>query len=321
MIAVFLMSLPLAPSSPAGEVAPVRLTLQPMTASKPVMKYLLLPEVRELTPGNPVQWYLRSFAEQRGFFFQKESVEWRAKYRSMPLAELRALKLQTYGGSALTQADWGARLDTPDWTVLDRVKTEGTALTQPELEPLWVLATSLQVRFRIEVAEAQFEEAIRSAKTMFALARHLGECPTMAANLLGVSVANLVLDTLEEMIGQPGCPNLYWAFTDLPCPLVDLRKGVQADRVMAAKELEDLQSDVAMTEGELEDLVGRLSGRTGIVREQSGRPLRGLRARLAERLKETGRVGAARARLLNGIPAGGLREKVLALRVMAFPLN
>ena len=36
---------------------------------------------------------------------------------------------------------------------------------------------------------------------------------------------------------QPGCPNLYWALTDLPCPLVDLRKGVQGDRTVVAAEL------------------------------------------------------------------------------------
>ena len=29
---------------------------------------------------------------------------------------------------------------------------------------------------------------------------------------------------------QPKCPNLYWALTDLPSPLVDLRKGVQGEQ-------------------------------------------------------------------------------------------
>ncbi|HZT80178.1 MAG TPA: hypothetical protein VFA26_08150, partial [Gemmataceae bacterium] len=36
----------------------------------------------------------------------------------------------------------------------------------------------------------------------------------------------------EEMIGQPGSPNLYWALTDLPHPLLDLRKGIQGERLM-----------------------------------------------------------------------------------------
>src|SRR5262245_20898735 len=193
MMSVFLVTLPLAapfPDNVAGEPAP-RLSVRPMAAPKPALKYQLLPEVRELTPGNPVQWYMRCFAEQRYFFFHKEAVAQRARYRSTPLAELPVGELRHYGGSALTQADWGARLDTPDWGVLDRVQTEGIGLRQPELEPLWILATALQVRFRAEIAGGHFDDAVRTAKTMFALARHLSECPTSAANLLGVRVAQL----------------------------------------------------------------------------------------------------------------------------------
>src|SRR5438477_12248716 len=118
LAAVALAALPL--GSQAGETA-VRLSVRPMAAPKPALKYQLLPEVRELKPGNPVQWYVRCFAEQRNFFFGKEATADRARYRTMPLAELRKQNLRDYGGHALTQADWGARLDTPDWQALDRV--------------------------------------------------------------------------------------------------------------------------------------------------------------------------------------------------------
>jgi hypothetical protein len=60
----------LAPGSPAGETA-IRMNVRPMAAPKPALKYQLLPEVRELNPGNPVQWYIRCFQEQRNFFFTK----------------------------------------------------------------------------------------------------------------------------------------------------------------------------------------------------------------------------------------------------------
>src|SRR5882672_4364106 len=96
----------------------VRLSVQPMPAPKRALEYLLLPEVREMKPGNPVQWYIRCFQEQRNFFFGKEANAERARYRAMPLAELPADKLRGYGGHALTQADYGARLDAPDWMVL-----------------------------------------------------------------------------------------------------------------------------------------------------------------------------------------------------------
>jgi hypothetical protein len=294
LAAVALVVLPLAS---LAEGTRAHLTVRPMAAPKPALKYLLLPEVRELTTGNPVQWYVRCFQEQRNFFFTKEANVERARYRAMPLAELPADKLKAYGGYALTQADWGARLDVPDWGVLQRVQSEGTDLRLAELGPLRLLAEALQVRFRGAVAGRRFDDAVTTAKTMFALARHMGECPIGAVNLLGVSVAELAVDTLEEMVQQPGCPNLYWALADLPSPLVDLRKGFQGDAVRAAADLRRLR-DEPMTEEELEEVVSRLSGVIGFIREQAGRPPRSLRADLRAGVKDAEKVRAARARLI-----------------------
>ncbi|MGH7222846.1 MAG: hypothetical protein ACRELF_06445, partial [Gemmataceae bacterium] len=283
-------------ASRGGETV-VRLFVQPMAAPKPALKYLLLPEVRELKPGNPAQYYLRCFAEQRNFFFSKQSVAQRARYQSMPLAKLAMEKGRDYGGNALRQADWAARLNAIDWEMVSRVQSEGMELSLPELGPLRVLAAALQVRFRIEVAGRRFDDAVRTAKTMFMLARHLGEYPAESANLTGLFVAGLAVDTLEEMVQQPACPNLYWALTDLACPLVDMRKGLQGGCVLVATEFRPLREDVGMTKEELEKVVSRLSGVMGFGREQAGREPHGLRASLAARIKDAKRVQAARDRL------------------------
>jgi hypothetical protein len=306
---VVLAVLPLA--SRGGETV-VRLIVPPMPAPQPALKYLLLPEVRELKPGNPAQYYLRCFAEQRNFFFNKQSVAQRARYQSMPLAELAAEKLRDYGGHALRQVDWAARLNAIDWEMASRVQTEGVELSLPELGPLRVLAAALQVRFRSEVAGRRFDEAVRTAKTMFALARHLGEYPTESANRIGLFVAGLAVDTLEEMVQQRACPNLYWALTDLPSPLVDMRKGLQGECALVATEFRPLRDDAVMTEDELEKVVSRLSGVTGFGREQAGREPRGLRLDLAVRVKDAERVQAARDRLLTAGQAaliGSIPEK------------
>src|SRR5207248_9728666 len=109
--------------------------------------------------------------------FSKEGVAQRNNYRAMSLAELKKAKLMGFGGNALTQADWAARLDTCDWEVLRRVQTDGLDMMLPELGPFKILAISLQVRFRIEIANGNFDDAVRTAKTMIAFARHLGEYP------------------------------------------------------------------------------------------------------------------------------------------------
>jgi hypothetical protein len=302
--------------SSAAEETAVHLNVRPMPAAKPALKYQLLPEFGELNPGNPAQNYLKCFLEQRPFFFGKEAAAERARYQALPLAELPVDKLREYGRVPLQQADWSARLDALDWQTLQRIQNGGIEVLPGELGPLQVLGAALQVRFRIEVAGRRFEDALRTAKTMFALARHLGEYPAEVANLVGLWVAHLGLNALEEMVQQPGCPNLYWALTDLPCPLVDLRKGVQGDRTLVAAELRWLRDDVAIDDAELEKFVGRLAGVISYMREQAGQAPRSLRTAVQAHVKDSEKVRAARSRLVEAGCGPERAEKLGPLQVI-----
>src|SRR5262245_64029042 len=66
----------------------IQLTVQPMAAPKPALKYQLLPELREMNPGNPILGYLKCYGEQQNFFFNKTSVDDREKWLAAPLADL-----------------------------------------------------------------------------------------------------------------------------------------------------------------------------------------------------------------------------------------
>jgi hypothetical protein len=310
LTAVTLATFPLC--SRAGEAA-VRLNVQPMPAAKPALKYQLLPEWGELKPGNAAQNYLKCFMEQRDFFYNKESTAERDRYQIMPLAELPLDRLRDYGGSALRRADWAARLATIDWQIPERVQDGCLGLLPAEVGPLQVLGEALRVRFRAEVAGRRFDDAVTTAKTMFALGRHLGEYPTEIANQLGLWVAHVGLDTLREMVQEPGCPNLYWALANLPCPIVDVRKGVQGDLTLVAAELRLLHDDGPMSETEIDKLIRRLSSLRNISREQAGRaPLGlhdGLRAGLQARGRDRKNVAAARLRLIEAGCARVLVER------------
>src|SRR4051812_43734820 len=130
----------------------IRLTVQPAAVPSPALRYQLLPELKEMNPGNPIQNYLKCFAEQQKFFFDKEAFERREKLLAMPLKELPAGELLEYGGLALRQADWAARLDNPDWQMLLNLKAEGIYLMIPDVQELRALPPALKVRMRAEVA-------------------------------------------------------------------------------------------------------------------------------------------------------------------------
>src|SRR3569623_1382464 len=103
----------------------VRLHVSAAAAPRPALKYVLMPEFRNLNPGNPIQNYMKCFMEREKFFVDKDEVDRRDKLLAMPLAELPASELQDYGGSALRQAEWAARLDNADWQMLLQMKADG----------------------------------------------------------------------------------------------------------------------------------------------------------------------------------------------------
>jgi hypothetical protein len=233
----------------------IRLTVAPMAEPRPVLKYQLLPQMTEMQAGNPIQGYLRCFCEQQNFFYNREVVMKREEYQKMPLAKLPVKELKDYGRLALDQADYAARLDAPDWQMLYKMRRDGARLLLPDLQGMRDLTRALKVRYRVAIAEKNFDAGIRTAKTMFAMSRHLGQHPSLIGNLVAMAVANETIGTLEEMLQQQGCPNLYWALTELPSPLVEIRYGILAERLLVPTELARISDRRPMGAAELEQIV------------------------------------------------------------------
>src|SRR5205814_7885617 len=108
----------------------IRLTVHPAPAPKPALRYLLLPELREMNPGNPIPNYLKCFME--------------ADYSA---------DQEVLGRSALRQADRAARMDKPHWQILLKAKADGVQLLLPDVQKMRAIAASLQVRIREEIGQ------------------------------------------------------------------------------------------------------------------------------------------------------------------------
>lgn len=278
----------------------VRMTVQPKAAPKPALKYQLLPELREMNPGNPIHEYTRCFAEQYNFWRSKESVAKREKWQTMPLRDLPVKEIRQWygysrqGRSLLHYADSAARMETPDWQMLPRLKRDGTETLLPDVQGLRELAGALRVRFRVEIAERHFDDAVFTAKTMLALSRHFNEHPTLIGGLVGVAIGTIALGTVDEMIQQSGSPNLFWALTDLPSPFIDLRKGLQGERTWIEAEMPGLNDSEPMSNTQLQRIVDRLQKVVNGPKDPEG----AVREYLEGRAKNKAHVRAARKRLI-----------------------
>jgi hypothetical protein len=300
-----LLVLPLAVRAEGPTETVIRMAVQPKATPRPALKYQLLPELAELNPGNPILGYLRCFSEQNHFFFDKKSAEDRDRWLEMPLQDLPVKELRGYGGLALRQADYAARLDTPDWQILPKLKKEGVHLLIPDVQQIRLLAAALQVRLRGEVADRRFDDAVVTAKTMFALSRHVSEHPTLIGDLVAIAIAQITVGGLDEMMSQPGSPNLYWALTDLPHPLISIHKGLQAYRMMLTPEVASLDEHAPMTDVQLARVMERLH--LMLLMTQPGADagkVKALQDRFLARVGDAAHVQAARKRLVEA----GLKE-------------
>jgi hypothetical protein len=267
--------------STASSISPketlIKLNVSPLAAPKPALRYLLLPELKEMTPGNPIPVYLQCMLDQ-DFSTQNDILP----------------------RSAFHHADRAARMDKPDWQIMPKSKSDGFSLLIPDVSKMRLISLRLRERFHDEVARGQIDDALGTAKTMFALSRHLSEHPTFMGNYMGLACAHLSLAQLEELLELRDCPNLYWALTNLPRPLIYLDRGIDGERLMFQSGLSNLDDKAPMTPAQVKKMIAQIDRSFGFnfkVAKYRTQPW------LDARKAEPGLLAAARARLIEcGIP-------------------
>jgi hypothetical protein len=244
------------PIEPKDGKTIIPLTVDSVGPARPALKYRLLPNLRDTQTGNQIPAFYKCFLEQNNLFHNKESTDKQKKWMEAPLKDLvNEAELKGYGGSAYKQAQYAARLDTVNWELTNQAKSDGIGLLLPDVQPMRALAVVLKVRVRGEIARGEFDNAVQTLQTMFALARTFNEHPTLIGGLVGMALAMVALSEVEEFVQQPGAPNLFWPLVDLPAPFIDLRKGREIERLWLIPEFALLQKAVPAPEPDLQKLI------------------------------------------------------------------
>ena len=139
-----------------------------------------------------------------------------------------------------------------NWEITNQAKAEGVMLLLPDVQSMRMLAAVLKVRVRGEIARGEFDNAIQTLQTMFALARTFNEHPTLIGHLVGMAIAAIAFSAVEEFVQQPGAPNLFWPLVDLPSPFIDLRKGREGEKLFLTKEYDVLRKAVPVPDADLQ---------------------------------------------------------------------
>ncbi len=230
-LSILLATMWLSPSAGAAddENKPKKLVLYPAAAPRPALKYQLLPTVRERKPGNAVVFYGKIKAEQNNFFCNRELQDKLESYREAPLEELRDAKEIDVLPGVLRFLKRGVVCEDSDWQIT--IREDGFETLLPEIQESRQYARYLQTLARKQIALGKFDEAVETLKCGYAFGRHVGNNPTLVAGLVGNAIIGIMSETLEEFIQQPGAPNLYWALTYLPQPIIDLRQNLDGETI------------------------------------------------------------------------------------------
>jgi hypothetical protein len=212
-------------------------TLYPAPLPSPALKFRLLPDLRSQTTGDALPLYKEAVDKFQPLLNEASTrpggyriPTWVEKpLPDFPREEVRKT-LEPFK-DVLELVDKAARRerclgDAPDGQSKD---SNAPLLGQPYY--LNELGSILALRARLEIADGNLTAALHTVQTGLAFAKHIGELERLRYGFSGPGIAQLMLRQLDDFVQQPKAPNLYWALTDLPRPLIDERKAVEQERL------------------------------------------------------------------------------------------
>lgn len=218
-----------APASAAERrVEEFKLVLRPAVEPTPALKYRLVPPLLDRQPGNAAVLYNRiaiGFGDVNPSTQMGKIIEW----EEMPLAELPLEEIEKTldeNRSVLDDLQLAARYEDCRWQ-LPLHGRDFTQLLLPTAQSMRHFARLLVLQARLQMARGDLDGAIRTLQTGFAMGRHAAEGPTLVHCLVGRAVCSTMAERVRELIQQPGSPNLYWALSALPRPLIDWRPAFE----------------------------------------------------------------------------------------------
>lgn len=230
----------------AAEDKPPLIQLAPQSSATPLtaLHYRLLPDSSDLTAGNAATLWYQVALMQRGIPHKitDEEYKWAESTLPLPQLPLPAVKalLMPYGGVFLL-AGRAARREDCEWGHPQLTwQNIGVVLT-PHIQSFREIAFLLSIRCRLQLSAHHFDEAADTLRIGFSLARHLGRGNTLIENLVGMSIAEMMLSRVEEWMQLPDSPNLYWPLAALPIPLVEIQTAYEQELNIVYRSFPDLR--------------------------------------------------------------------------------
>ncbi len=242
-----------ATSQSVAEVETLKLTIHPKAETKPSLNLKFLFDPTEQLDGNAAVFYLKAlgFLEQDNARAQiremRKRGEEQAKLagkegaldyppysyleihpRDYPKAEVREyLKIVSFQEPILREA---RRYSNFSMHRNIHLSDNPVGYLLPEIQNIRELARNQRIRCRLAIAENRIDDAIEILGQQITMSRHIGMDDFLVSYLVGCAVLGITLEDTMLLQEHADCPNLYWAFAQLPSPLLDPDRCIAFER-------------------------------------------------------------------------------------------
>lgn len=226
-----------------------RVECRPAPEPEIALRYVLLPPITERRRGNAAVHYNKLAIEfppygDEEMERRQSMIRWLGlPLRELPVEEIRAFLRRRQ--ELIADLRLAACCESCDWEspIRDR---EFYSIRLPDVQAMNGLASLVALQARLHIKDGRFEDALPLLQTGFAMARHVSQRPGLMGAFVALAIAETMESRVFDWIRQPDAPNLYWALTLLPQPLVDLRAAAEAEArslLLSFPELLELDDD------------------------------------------------------------------------------
>jgi len=216
------------------------LVVSARAVERPLQKYRLLPAEYELKDGNAAPILLRLPWDEAAYFSQV--VPTFGDYLELPLDDPKVQKSgEVFSDRFYNELRRAAFRRTAEWEYpFGEIPLANIRL--PDVQGgRQVLGRGLSVWIRYQLSQNNVNQALEGVRVGLANSRHYARTSFAITQLVCAVINGQMIERLEEILSNAKCPNLYWALSALPRPLIDLSASAQMEQRMLEDSLPILQ--------------------------------------------------------------------------------
>ena len=205
-------------SALAQEVHVVPLALPARQVKGNANSLRLLPADPELKDGNAAVVMLRMIWEQQRFM--RDTLPKFRELAKLPHDDPRIQNDFNFDGfehqlrraAYMRDADWNYPIGEEQLSMILLPDAQGLRAFVRDCMSVWIGQ---------QIANGNLKAAREGILVQLACARHMAKTPFVITQLIAVNYAEAAFDSMEILVRQPSCPNMYWALAMLPDSIGD----------------------------------------------------------------------------------------------------